>query len=65
MTSSLIAGIPKRKGVGNQQPRIYLKLKIMENTCECGQTTQDKCPSYYCKGCCMPPHNCLCGHDDE
>lgn len=21
-------------------------------------------PDYYCKGCNMPPHNCLCSHDD-
>jgi hypothetical protein len=34
------------------------------NECECGETTKDKCPSYYCKGCCRPPHNCVCGHDD-
>ena len=21
-------------------------------------------PSYYCKGCVQPPHNCLCNHED-
>jgi len=21
-------------------------------------------PDYYCKVCWMPPHNCLCSHDD-
>jgi len=34
------------------------------NMCECGETTTNKCPSYFCKGCCMPPHNCLCSHED-
>jgi hypothetical protein len=32
--------------------------------CKCGHTTKDKCPDYFCKGCCMPPHNCLCSHED-
>lgn len=57
-------GAPKRCLIHDMPDNYVISDIPKERLCECGENTKDKCPDYFCKQCCRPPHNCVCSHED-
>lgn len=68
----IMTKITPREPLDDRYPNGYMESDrdyVLKNIDACvefldSEVNKEKIPSYYCQTCFMPPHNCLCSHDD-